>query len=53
MVVHVELGEARIAKLGNFCCSDARSRWRLLRSGGVGRRRRPDRGFRGNGSFSA
>ena len=30
----------------HFGCSAPRSRWRLLRSGGVGRRRRP---FRGNG----
>jgi hypothetical protein len=40
-------------KARHFCCSDHRSRWRLLRSGGVGRRRRPDRGFRRNGGLRA
>src|SRR5260370_42238095 len=52
-IVHVELGEARIAKLGIFCCSDPRSRWRLLRSGGLGRRRHADEDPVGRGGFGA
>ena len=42
-----------MAKLGIFAAVILAARWRFLRSGGVGRRRCPDRGFRGNGGFGA
>ncbi len=40
-------------KARHFCCSDRRSRWRLLRCGGLGRRRHADEGPIGRGGFGA